>query len=157
MSTPEWIHYKTDPCYGASDPNGNADVYNRANKDLWSNFSAYNSGTGEHDRDGDHMSDLVTNLWVVEEGTFTGNGADDRNISLSDSGLDIKFIRVWGVSIQYTFLCSEDMGADETKGTSNTAFSVDYIQDVSTTGQFQVGTALNVNLTVFYYVCYGVT
>ncbi len=156
MATPEWIHYKTDPCYGASDPGGYQDVYNRANKQIWSNFTAYNSGTGEHDRDGDHMADLVSNFWVCEEDTYAGNAADDRDISLTDAGLDVKMIRIWNATVAYTFVRSEDMAGDNTKSTENLAFAADYIQSVGT-GTFQVGTALNAAATDYYYIVYGVS
>jgi hypothetical protein len=160
MSTPNWVDYRTDRCYGDSDPDGNTDTFNRAVKEIWGNFTAYDTapagGTGEHDRDGDHMSDLSTGLWSQEEGTYTGNGADDRNISLADSGLDIKFIRVWDAAVINTFLRSEDMAGDATLD-YGTGFVADYIQSVATTGQFQVGTTLNVNLREYYYIINGVS
>ncbi len=151
MPTPDWINYD-ERDYGASDPNGNADVYNRPNIDLWENFTA------QHDKDGVHKADLDDNLWKVEEGTYTGNGADNRNISLSAS-IDIKFIRVWSEVVAYTFTVSEDMSADDTRSEDLTvSFTADQIQSVSTTGQFQVGThnAVNQNSATYFYVCYGV-
>jgi hypothetical protein len=163
MSTPLWVHYKNDLCFGDSDANGNVDTYNRASKGVWGNFSAFTgaegfgSGTGEHDRDGAHMSDLVSALWTPEEGTYTGNGNDNEDIFLADSGLDIKFLRIWDGSVAYTFFTSEDVTADNTKDTSNTIFVADYIQSVATTGQFQVGKQLNVNLRNYYYIAYGVS
>jgi hypothetical protein len=155
MSNLTLIQY-TDRCFGASDPNGNSDVWNAPSKQFWSLFSAYNSGTGEHDRDGGHMSDLSTYLWYMEEGSYTGDGNDDTDISLSDSSLDIKFIRVWDGAVAYTFYRTEDMAGDNTGNTNNGTFAANYIQSVATTGQFQVGTILNVNLRDYYYVVYGV-
>lgn len=160
MSTPEWIHYKTDPCYGASDPGGYQDIYNRANQQIWANFTAhYDAGTtgaGEHDKDGDHFADFLADMWGVEEDTFTGNGGDDTNISLSDSNLDVKFIRIWEASTGYTWFRSEDMAGDLTFDTLNIADLTDCIQSVGT-GTFQVGTTLNVNTRVYYYTVYGPT
>lgn len=160
MAIPDWVGY-LDRCYGDSDSEGNTDTFNRAVKELWGNFSAYATapaaGTGEHDRDGDHMSDLTSNLWVVEEGTYTGNDADDRDISLSDAGLDIKFIRIWNGIVEFVFFRSEDMVGDASSYTNNSTFLADYIQSIATTGEFQVGVSWNTSPRVFYYVCYGVS
>jgi len=155
---PEWAEY-TEKCYGDSDPDGNEDTFNRANKQIWGNFTAYNTapatGTGEHDRDGAHMDDLDDNLWTVEEGSYTGNGADNRNISFADTGLDCKFMRVWDGNITYTTFRSEDMSGDNSCRTPGGTFVSNYIQSIATTGQFQVGTALNVSSRAYYYVAYG--
>jgi hypothetical protein len=161
MSTPLWVNYKNDPCYGDTDPDGNVDDFNRANKGIWGNLTSYTgvesfgAGTGEHDRTGNHKVDLSASLAVIEEGTYQGNGADNRNISLSDSSLTIDLIRVWDGAVAYTFFRSSDMAGDNTKGTGGTAFVADYIQSIATTGQFQVGTTLNVNLRDYYYIAYG--
>ncbi len=158
--TPEWVGY-LEKCYGDSDPNGNEDTFGRANKQIWGNFTAYNTapalGTGEHDRDGAHMSDLASGLWVVEEGTYTGTSVDNRNISFSDAGLDCKFMRIWTAQYSLTYFRSEDMTGDNTKRTSNVGFLPDYIQSIATTGQFQVGLTLNVTGNTYYYVAYGVS
>ncbi len=155
---PEWAEY-TEKCYGDSDPSGNIDTFGRANKQIWGNFTAYNTapalGTGEHDRDGAHMSDLDDNLFAVEADRYTGNGADNRNISFSDVGLDCKFIRILDQSDTYTFFKTEDMAGDTTKSTFGGAVVANYIQSIATTGQFQVGTALNVNSRYYYYIAYG--
>ena len=127
MATPETTHYKNDPCYGDSDPDGNIDSWNRYCKYVWGNFTNYDteygSGTGEHDADGDHMSDLLSLFWKCEAYTWTGNGADDRNLSLSDGDLDVKFIRVWEASTAGTWFKSEDMAGDTT---FDTLKEVDY-------------------------------
>jgi hypothetical protein len=158
MVIPTWAEYN-EKRYGHNDPEGNEDTFGRANKMIWGNLTAYATapatGTGEHDRDGAHMSDLVSGLWVPEEGNYQGNGADDRNISLSDTGLDIKLLRIWAPPL-YSFFRSEDMAGDNTSSTENVVFASDQIQSIGT-GTFQVGTLLNVNLTVYYYIAYGVT
>jgi hypothetical protein len=154
MPTPDWVDYK-DRCYGHADPGGEFDTYNKATKGFWKNFSAYDSGTGEHNRDGTHMADLTDNVYVLETGTYTGNGTDDRNISLSDSGLDIKYIRIFEESTQGTWFRSETMAGDATLETKVMSSITDAIQSVSTPGVFQVGLVLNVNLRVYYYILYG--
>ena len=164
MALTKLIDYKDDLCYGDSDPNGQTDTFNRPGKEVWGYLTpytgteGYGAGTGEHIKTGVHMDDLDDNLWVVEDGNYTGDGADDTDIALSDSGLDIKAIRIWDANIQYTWFRTEDIAGDNSKDTNNSAgFTADYIQSVATTGQFQVGTSLNVNLREYYYVVYGVS
>ena len=156
MATPETTHYK-DLCYGHGDEN--TDTWNRFCKYVWGNFTNYDteygSGTGEHDADGDHMSDLLSLFWKCEAITWTGNAADDRNISLSDGDLDVKFIRVWEAATVGTWFKSEDMAGDTTFDTPTITSAADFVQSVGT-GTFQVGTSLNVNLRDYYAVVYGV-
>lgn len=158
MATPETTHYKLQR-YGHNDSDGNTDSWNRYCKYVWGNFTNYNteygSGTGEHDADGDHMSDLLSLFWKAETITWTGNGADDRDIALSDGDLNIKFIRSWEASTAGTWFKSEDMAGDTTFDTPTITSTADYVQSVGT-GTFQVGTLLNVNARVYYAKIYGV-
>lgn len=159
--TPDWVDYRNDLCYGDSDSNGAVDTFNRPNKTIWGNMTSFTgaenfgAGTGEHIKTGAHMDDLDDALWNTESITYTGDGTDDRDISLSGS-IDIKFIRIWDGAVAYTFFRSEDMAGDTTRITSlGSGFVADYIQSVGT-GTFQVGTTLNVNLRVYYGIVYGV-
>lgn len=149
--TPRWIEY-TEYRTGANDPNGATDVYNRPNRDIWENFTA------EHDKDGAHKSDLLTTpgVWSVNYGTYTGNAADDRDIALADSGLTIHFIRVWSAAAAYTFFRTADIVGDVTLSTEGMSYA-NYIQDISTAGQFTVGTALNSNNVIYHYLVLGVS
>lgn len=157
MATPETTHYKNDRCYGHNDDN--TDTFNRFCKYVWGNFTNYDTeygeGTGEHDADGDHMSDLLALFWKCEPITWTGNGGDDRDISLSDGDLDVKFVQVWEASTAGSWFKSEDMAGDTTFDTPNLASAADYIQSVGT-GTIQVGTSLNVGSRVYYAIVYGV-
>lgn len=156
MPTPTWTPY-TDRCYGHNDGDGNTDTFNAAEKQVWSNFTAhYNSGTGEHDKDGDHFADLLAAFAKYEQYTYTGDASgDDRDISLQDTSIDIAFIRIWEASTGKTWFRSADMAGDLTMDTIGSGGLTDCIQDISTTGQFQVGTVLNVNTRVYYYEVYG--
>ena len=157
MAALNLIHYKNDRCYGASDPNGQPDIFNRPAKILWGNLTPYTdaesgaSGTGDHDKDGDHMSDLTDDCWIMEEDTYTGDGNDDTVITFTESDLDSKFVRVVDGVTTYTWFRSEDMAGDATKKSDDAAgFAADMIQDISTNGQMTVGTVLNVNLREYF-------
>ncbi len=156
---PEWVEF-TEKRFGDSDPNGNMDTFNRANKQNWGNLTAYSTapalGTGEHDRDGAHMSDLTSNSYQVDAGTYTGNGTDDRDISLSKS-IDIKFIRIWEGSTAGTWFKTASMTGDSSLNTAVMADVTDCIQSLTTQGEFQVGTTLNVNMRAYYFAAYGET
>lgn len=159
MATPQTTHYKNDLVYGHNDADGNTDTWNRFCKVVWGNFTNYDteygSGTGEHDADGDHMADLLALFWKCEPITWTGNGADDRDISLSDGDLDVKFIKVWEAATAGTWWKSEDMAGDTTFDSPTIISTADFVQSVGT-GTIQVGVSLNVNLRDYYAVAYGV-
>jgi hypothetical protein len=148
MATPQWVHFK-EPCYGDTDPAGNADTFNRACKTIWSNFTA------EHDKDGDHKEGLTTDLdpWYIEAKTYTGDGTGARTIDLTNAHLDTQFVRVWDAANAYTYFRTHDMPANTSMGTNGISYT-DKItaEDV---GEFSVDAGLNVNLVVFYYVAYG--
>jgi hypothetical protein len=157
MGTPVWINYK-ERCHGDSDPNGNEDTFNRANKTLWQNFSAHGTGhTGEHDKDGDHCSDLLSDLGAAsqESGTYTGTGAN-QTISLTDTGLVVKFVRVWSADSAYTWFASADM----LYSYSMSSQGITAEERITTlgTGSFAVGTSDDVNKSgvTFYYNVWGV-
>ena len=158
MATPETTYYKLQR-YGHNDSDGNTDTWNRFCKYVWGNFTNYNTeygaGTGEHDADGDHMADLLALFWKSESITWTGNGADDRDISLSDGDLDVKFIRAWEASTSGSWFRSEDMVGDVTFHTDLVNELADYIQSVGT-GTIQVGTNLNVSSRIYYAEVYGI-
>lgn len=154
MAVSDYYALYTEKAYGHNSTTGNTDNFNKLAKYLWGLFEM------EHEpSDGSHQAALTAENWVVEEGTYTGNGVDDRNISLSDAGLDIKFIRIWSEGVAYTFFRSEDMAGDATLDTSGiVGFAANHIQSVGT-GTFQVGDSANVNDNGvdFYYVAYGVS
>jgi len=150
MGIPEWVQY-TELLYGHNTTTGNTDTFNRACKEIWDVFTA------EHQKNGVHAASLSSGLWVMETGTYTGNGADDRNISLSNAALDIKYIRIWSEADENSVLRNESIAGDNAKvSLIGGTFSSDHIQSQGT-GTFQVGTSLRVNqnLSDYYYVAYG--
>jgi hypothetical protein len=146
--TPNWCEYY-ELRDANSHPSGNSDVYNRPNRTIWDNFCA------EHEKNGDHNDDVESSDF--EEGTYVGNSVDDRDISLTDSSIDISFMRVFSSQVANNYWKSSDMAGDTTKSSAAGVFAADMIQDISTTGQFQVGTnaATNQNAVTYYYVVYG--
>lgn len=88
MATPRWIHFREFRT-GANDPDGNSDVFNRPARAIWKNFRM------QHDRDGDHKSDLKSHLWRFEAFTYAGNGADNHAISLTNTTIEIQFLRIF--------------------------------------------------------------
>jgi len=148
LGEPRYIQY-TELRDGENEPNGRPDVFNRPAKD-W-----YTSYTVEHDyATGAHAS---TGCMVIEEGTYTGNGVDNRNISLTNSSLDIIFILIWRDGTTAPVLRSTDMAGDNSKIAQVNAFQANMIQSIATTGQFQVGTdnAVNQNTIDYYYIVGG--
>jgi len=148
MATPDWVHYR-EPCYGDSDPAGNADTFNRACKTIWSNFTA------EHDKDGDHKSGLTSDLapWYIEAKTYTGDGTGDRSITLTNAALDPKFTRVWDAVNAYTYFRTASMPATVSMGTNGISYTDKITGEVL--GTINISAGLNVNLVVYYYVVYG--
>ncbi len=148
MATPDWVHYK-EPCYGDTDPAGNADTFNRACKTIWSNFTA------EHDKNGDHKSGLTDDLdpWYIEAKTYTGDGTGARTISLTNGDLDVQVVRVWDAVNAYTYFRTQGMPATVSMGTNGISYT-DKIIDMDT-GEFDIDAGVNVNLVVYFYVVYG--
>lgn len=159
MATPVTTHYKDDLCYGHNDADGNSDTWNRFCKYVWGNFcqysTEYGSGTGEHDKDGDHKADLLALFWKREPIQWTGAGGDDRDLALSDGDLDVKFIQVWEAATAGTWWKSEDMAGDTTFDSPTVTSAADLIQSVGT-GTFQVGSLLDVAARDYYAIVYGV-
>jgi predicted RecA/RadA family phage recombinase len=85
----DWI--TTGLIIGESDPEGRSDSFNKSNKQIWANY------LNEHDKDGDHMADLLSFFSLMEEDTYVGNNAT-RSITLSDTDLDLDILWVWSES-----------------------------------------------------------
>ena len=149
MSEPRWIDFR-ELTHGQN-TQGYIDIFNRPNRDIWALFGK------EHEKSGLHISGLKDYMWKVEEGSYVGNGTDNRDIALANTGLYIKILRIWTAGLQWTYFRTYSLGGDNTKNTGNTtAFQSNYIQWIRDVGQFQVGTALNSNGITYYYVAYGV-
>jgi hypothetical protein len=148
MSTPAWILYK-EPTHGVNG-DGYVDVFNRPSRTIWNNFLM------QHDKDGDHKSDLSTGMWRIEEYFYTGNSTNLRAISLINASLNIKFLRIFSASATHTIFISENMPEGIALKTDG-AVSLDWIKSVGT-GTFTISDNADVNLTgiTYYYVAYGV-
>lgn len=123
----------------ANHPNGNEDIGNRAMLDLWDLFSV------EHDGDGTHVT---SDFLVVEDGTYTGTGAGHAE-SLTNANLDILMLWIWRADTEYPVLRTTDMSNTKELGTN--AFQANMITDISTTGQFTIGTDATVNANTVTY------
>jgi len=153
MATPEWVQ-DGERWDGANDPNGNLDIMNRANQEIWDMFCV------EHDKDGDHFD--FQSPAVFESDSYSGNGTDPHNVSLTNSALQIKYLRVWCSTLstpndEYWAWCTDTMSADETKTFENVGFVADWIQSIGT-GTFQVGgdTGVNDSSETYHYLAIGV-
>ena len=147
LSDISWPQY-TEQNWAASDPDGHPDIMNEGYDILWEVFCV------EHDKDGDHQTSGLTYA-KVEEGSWSGNDADDRDISLTDGALDIKWLKIFGTDLTGPFAVTESFPADKTSENEiGGAFVADYIQSVGT-GTFQVGTTANTSGETYYYIAIG--
>lgn len=150
IGTPRWIQYNES----TSGVGTGTDVFNRPSRDIWDTFQV------GHEKTGAHKSSLTTDIWGYEEGTYTGNNTDDRNISLTDTNLDIKFIRIWcdRTGSPYSWVRTENIAGDNAAAAFGAGtFTADMIQSVGT-GTFQIGNGgLNNNAQDYFYICYGPT
>lgn len=148
LGTPRWAQHDERRDY-ANHPDGNEDRGNRAMQDFYTSYTVqHDYATGAH---------ALAGVAAVENGTYTGNGVDSRNISLSNSSLTIDFLLIWRADTEYPVLRSSDMTGDATKELETNAFQADMIQSIATTGQFQVGTdaAVNANGVDYWYLAIG--
>jgi len=148
-SDPTWIATNVANTITA-DGTGSGGTGNRANNvaiEIWTEF------TEEHNADGTHSVTIANNK--IETGTYTGaSGADNRVISMSDADFSIDSLVVFKDGSAVVSV-SSDMTADNSKVETTAAFQADYIQDISTAGQFTVGTELNSGADVFYWLAIG--
>jgi len=111
-----------------------------------------------HNDAGAHTTNPFSGQMAIETGFYDGNGSDDRTVSLSNPRIDIHELIIYldssGSPLWYA---TDVMAADDTKAedVAATLFLNDYIQDVSTTGEFEVGLALNTNQESFFYIAIG--
>jgi hypothetical protein len=102
----------------------------------------------EHNDAGTHSADPFTAR--IEHNVYAGNGIDDHDISLTITDLDIKYCHVKRNAF-HACLHNEDLAGDNTKIDNAAAFAADLIQDVTTAGQFQVGSSNTVNQNSINY------
>lgn len=103
-----------------------------------------------------HSVPMLACAFLIVTGTYTGNGVDNRDITVSPS-FAISLVLLKANAVNVAVFSHTGMGADTTAFTNvNTAFSTDCIQSIGS-GTFQVGTnaACNANETTYYYVAFG--
>ena len=145
MAEPRWAWH--EPYDAENHPEGNEDVFNRAAKDFYALYDVghvYSSGAHR-----------LKGFLRLEQGQYTGTGIAHAE-SLTDSSIDIFFAMVSRPDTEYPVIKSLDMS--DTKQVGTNAFQTGMITDITTTGQFTVGTDIAVNeLNIVYdYVVYGV-
>ena len=149
MANPIWITYR-ESTHGVNS-NGYADVSNRPARTIWANFCV------EHDKAGTHKSDMTTDplIWQMEAGTYAGDGTDNRQISLTNTNLDVKFVRIFSASYDYTWFAFANFPYDTAICTEGHS-AADTIQTMGV-GFFEIGSdnEVNENGVTFYYIVYG--
>jgi len=147
MATPIWINYR-ESTHGVNS-GGYQDVSNRPSRTIWNNFCL------QHNKDGTHKDDMVdADVLQMETGTYTGDGNDDRTITLTNTGLAVHFVRIFSEAYTHTWFATSDMAgyAIKTEGYAG----INRIQSMGT-GEFEIGSDPEVNNsgTKFYYIVYG--
>jgi hypothetical protein len=114
-------------------------------------------GVAHNTTTGVHTTNPYTGKGKIETGTYSGNNTDNRDITLTDTSLDVKYI---GVLIDTgaasgVYSRNESMTGDNAKGETLTTFSSDRIQSMGT-GTFQVGLSLNGTGNTYHWYVIGV-
>ncbi len=136
LSTIDWMK-SDDLDYGHNSSSGQPDMYNKANKALYALMGVEHSDSGAH---------KIADFLLSEQGSYAGNSTDDTDISLSDASMDIEFIIIAARAAQYPVFRSADMTSTNSKEVATNAFQT-HIKSISTTGQFRVSAAAEVNAT----------
>jgi hypothetical protein len=146
MSTLRWAQW-TDLRDYASHPDGAEDIGNRSAKDFYELWKLEHNDAGTH---------KITGFLVLEEDTYTGDGAASQVVTLTNTNLDIMALLISRPDTEYPVLRTTDMSNTKEVGTN--AFQASMITDISTTGQFTVGNdaTVNANTIVYNYLALGV-
>lgn len=146
-SDPTWVEHGDSLLGGAV----GTEIANKVEKFIEDEFLE------EHIDAGTHSVTLYDHR--IEWGYYSGDGNDDRVISLSITDLDLKYIFIKRYqATDAAALKTEDLAGDNTKNNDAAAFAADMIQDITTNGQFTIGTNALVNdaADVYYYYAIGV-
>jgi hypothetical protein len=106
----------------------------------------------EHDNTGAHTITLQHKR--IETIDWSGNDADNRDITCAITDLDIDHIEVYEDGMPVATKTT-DMTGDNTKDEDAAAFAADLIQDITTNGQFTVGTGLNASGNTYCAILVG--
>lgn len=121
-------------------------IANNVESQIWTEFIEEHTVAGAHSITLQHAR--------IETISWEGNNTDDRVISCSLTDLDILDIesnRDGGAVL----LRSDDMAGDNTKAETIAAFSADFLQDISTAGEFEVGLSWNGSGVTYVAVLIG--
>ena len=148
LATIEWVQ-DGEPWDADNHPDGNEDVFNRANRVIRDVIAE------EHNDDGTHKTDTSAE---ISQDDYTGNGADDRTISITPNNRLILFMFALSRAAS-PVVCKTsamDLVGDVTKSIGTASFQTNMLQTVSNMGEFTVGTDVSVNDSgvVFDYLCF---
>ena len=135
-SDPDWITSSVlnkviaDDSATVSDDN----IANNVESQIWTAFIHEHTVAGAHSITLQHAR--------IETISWAGNDADDRIISCDIDDLDIQDIEVYkdGAILRSK---SSDMSGDNTKNENGAVFVANFIQDITTNGEIEIGTGLN--------------
>jgi len=144
---PRWIE-SGERRDAANHPSGYPDVANRANMDLYADWSE------EHADDGTHKTSAeIIHSEIIE---VTGNGTDDRDIYTTQSHPRLLFL--FREDTNAPVFRTASMTGDDTKELGVSAFQADMIQSIDPTSDtIEVGAdvAVNANLIDYFYLVFG--
>jgi hypothetical protein len=104
---------------------------------------------------GIHTTNPYAAYGKIEPGSYGGDNTDDRDITLTNTALDVKYVVIIPYSVAAAYSRSESMAGDNTKQEKSGAFQVDRIQSLGT-GTFQVGNTLNQTGETYHWIAIGV-
>ena len=110
MAAPTTTNYKLEN-WGHADPGGNTDYWNRYCKALWGNITAYNSGAGEHDRDGDHMADFFHSIRNRSQPKAPASAGFDHALATTMAGMSLRT----GARVEYDSTTDSVYSAEQSK------------------------------------------
>jgi hypothetical protein len=148
-SDPTWITSSTANLIIADD-SADVDAENVANaveSEIWTEFIEEHTVAGAHSVTLQHER--------IETIDWAGNDGDDRTISCDIDDLDIHHIEVYKDG-DHVYTKSTDMSGDNTKAEDAGAFVANLIQDITTNGEFEVGTGLNASGSTYVAFLIGV-
>lgn len=152
-SDPTWMtsgNLTTAPMIGSDDAtvSQTTNSANAVESEIWTLFIEEHTVAGAHS--------ITIESAIIECNKYSATaGADDRTITLENSNLQIAYLFVFRNFDEGMHSCSASMTADNTKIETTAAFQADYIQDISTAGQFTVGSSLNSGAYTYYYCAIG--
>ena len=145
MPTPTGWNSTTEYLCGVNDPDGRADTANKYARTLWQNLCT------EHNSDGTHQTAAV----VFATGSYQSQpGA--QTISIQLVAAQITFVQITARGLYNPVMATTAMPAGGSKVLSSLTLQPNCITDLTTPGEFTVGTHATVNSqteTITYDYC----